>query len=56
MVRNKGPVVVVLQVTKKFEFYKSGIFFDEECSTDKKKSNHAVSFKIFLKRNYKFVF
>jgi hypothetical protein len=45
MVRSKGPVDVVLQVTKKFEFYKSGIFFDEECYADKKKINHAVSFQ-----------
>jgi hypothetical protein len=49
MVRT-GPVVVILQVTEKFRFYKSGIFFDDECSADKKEGNHAVSFPLPFKK------
>jgi cathepsin L len=35
-----GPVAVGVTVTKKFQFYHSGVFFDEKCIN--KKLNHGV--------------
>jgi hypothetical protein len=41
IVRSKGPVAATVRVTQNFEFYKSGIFFDDTCEGP---MNHAVSF------------
>lgn len=39
IVKNHGPVAATLRVTKNFAFYKSGIYFDDDCEGPK---NHAV--------------
>jgi Papain family cysteine protease len=36
-----GPLAVSIHVSKKFKFYKTGIFNQPDCS---QKTNHAVSF------------
>lgn len=41
LVKNNGPVVVAINATKYFQFYKTGIFVDTTC--DGSSLNHAVT-------------
>lgn len=41
-IANEGPIAVAIDTTGDFNFYKSGVYFNRNCNTDKDKLDHAV--------------
>ena len=38
-----GPVAVAIHVSDRFKFYKSGVYFEENCPNSREQLNHAVT-------------